>query len=111
MPEFDEPVAAFVFHVPVVTRIRPITPFVDVAVLHGIVVDVVQRREVVTLTAHDAVTAAEPDLASLFVVFLVDLERCAPVKLALGFRERFDVGNFDEDMVVIGKDDPCSDFE
>ena len=111
LPEFDEPVAAFVFQVPVITRIRPVAPFIDVAVLHGIVVDVVQRGEVMTLAPHYSVTAAKPDLATLFVVFFVDLERCAPVKLPLGFGERFYVGDFDEDVIVIGKHDPRCDFE
>jgi len=59
LPEFDKPVAAFVFQVPVVTRIGPVTPSVDVAVLDRIVVDVVQCREIVTLAAHDSVTTAD----------------------------------------------------
>ena len=106
MPEFDEPIAAFVFQVPVVTRIRPVAPFVDVTMFHRIIVDVVQCREVMTLASHDSVSAPKPDLATLFVVFFVDLERRAPVKLALGFGEGFDVGDFYEDVVVVGQDDP-----
>ena len=79
--------------------------------LHWVIVDVVQCREVVTLTSHDSVGTTEPDLAALHVVLFVDLERCSTVKLSLGFGECFDFGDFDEDVVVVWENDPCGDFE
>ena len=55
LPGIDEPIAAFVFELPIVTRIGPVAPIVNVAVLHRVVVDVAQSREVVTLASHDSV--------------------------------------------------------
>ena len=84
-----------------VTGKCPFAPFVNISVLHGVVVNVVQSGEAVTLASHHSIGAAEPDLATLLVVIFVDLVLCASVKQALCFCERLDLGNLDEDVVVV----------
>ena len=101
MPKFNKPVTAFVFQKPVVTRICPLTPFVDVAVFHRVVVNVVQRREIVTLTSHDTIRTAKPNLAAFFIVLFVKFERCSAMKLSLALREQFNVQDLHEDMIVV----------
>ena len=106
-PELQKPVATFVFQEPVITRKRPVTPFFDVAVLDRIMVDVIQRRVEMPLTAHNAVTTAKPNLAPSLIVFYVDLKCGSAVKLALSSGERSDVRNSDENVIMVWKNNPC----
>jgi hypothetical protein len=75
--------------------------------LHRVIVDVVERCVVMTLSSHTTIFTPEPALPATLTVHPIHLERSPPMEFALSFRELLNVLNLDQHMVVIRQDHPC----
>jgi len=92
------------------TRVGPILPLFDVAVVDGVMMNVVHCGPKVPFRADSAVSAFVPDLSSPRVLFAVPLERGPSMELAQSAEHRLERGGFHKQMVVVGQDTPGNPF-
>lgn len=89
---------------------RPLSPLLDIAVPHGVVMDGIDGGVVVAVAFHDGFRDFAPDLTSATAVFAVPLVRAGPMKAAHGFEHSQDIAGVGEDVIVVGQEDPGVDL-
>lgn len=87
-------------------RPGPVLPFIDVAVMNRVVMNVIQARPKVPLRSDESLESVKPALAATLIVLAIPFERRAPVKLAELFQQRFDLFRAQQNVVVIGQETP-----
>lgn len=88
------------------TAPSPLGPSPHVAMMRGVVVNVVNGREEVALGAHETLSGVMEDLSSAFVLLPVPTMARATMKSAQFIQELENVGSFNQCVVMVWQHTP-----
>src|SRR5215471_20528285 len=86
---------------------RPIRPVPHVAVAHGIMMNIIQRRPVMPIRTHHALDSTEENFSPAMMFFGVPSVRSAAEKPPQLIDQTFDVCLLNEHLVMIRQHTPC----